>query len=458
MSFALDYIDKERQRSEAVQALRENERRLSTLLSNLPGMAYRCRMDEQWTMEFVSEGCQELTGYAPSDLVLNKRLCYADLIHPEDEAQVRALVEAAVLRNTRFHAVYRIRTASGSEKWVAEHGVAVRAPNGDVVALEGIIGDITKRKETELRIRAFSDLGLKLSAARTAVEAAETMVQTAGELLEYDACSVQIYSRQTDRMQHVLHQDTIEGVRQKTAPHRNHAPPSELARRVLNEGGQLILKKNASEVTPGGSPFGDVRRLSASIILAPIRDGSQVIGMVSLHSYSLGAYDEQSLETLQALADHCGGAWTRIQAHESLQALEQQLRHSQKMEAVGQLAGGVAHDFNNLLTVMRGNADLALMEEQKLTPTSRKCLKQIIAAAERAANLTRQLLVFSRKQVIQVGPVDLNDVIRNLTSMLKRIIGENITLKCEYRPRILLHPGRRGHDRADPGEFGGQRP
>ncbi|MGD0259483.1 MAG: PAS domain S-box protein [Verrucomicrobiota bacterium] len=116
--------------------------------------------------------------------------------------------------------------------------------------------------------------------------------------------------------------------------------------------------------------------------------------------------------------------------------LEQQLRQSQKMEAVGQLAGGVAHDFNNMLAVIRGNAELILMEADRHTAQTKEGLKQVVAASERAANLTRQLLAFSRKQVMQSRPLVLNDVLADLTKMLRRIIGEHIDLQCRYSAEL----------------------
>jgi two-component system cell cycle sensor histidine kinase/response regulator CckA len=114
----------------------------------------------------------------------------------------------------------------------------------------------------------------------------------------------------------------------------------------------------------------------------------------------------------------------------SRRQLEEQFRHAQKMEAIGQLAAGVAHDFNNLLTVMCGNAELLLLDPAQHDSQTGECLKEITAAAERAASLTRQLLVFSRKQAMRSQPLSLNDVISNLTRMLKRIIGEDIELQC----------------------------
>lgn len=111
--------------------------------------------------------------------------------------------------------------------------------------------------------------------------------------------------------------------------------------------------------------------------------------------------------------------------------LENQLRQAQKMEAVGQLAAGVAHDFNNLLTVIQGHVSLRLASPN-LEPVMTESLKQVLSAAERAAALTSQLLAFSRKQIMQPRALDLNELIGNLSHMLRRLIGEHINLQCEW--------------------------
>jgi PAS domain S-box-containing protein len=124
--------------------------------------------------------------------------------------------------------------------------------------------------------------------------------------------------------------------------------------------------------------------------------------------------------------------------------LEMQLQQSQKMEAIGRLAGGVAHDFNNLLTVIRGYSDLLLLQLEG-TSAMRKQVEEIQKAGERASSLTRQLLAFSRKQVLQPKTIDLNEIVANTEKMLRRLIGEDIDLVTVLKPDlglVLVDPGQ----------------
>ncbi|MFZ5446356.1 MAG: ATP-binding protein [Myxococcota bacterium] len=115
--------------------------------------------------------------------------------------------------------------------------------------------------------------------------------------------------------------------------------------------------------------------------------------------------------------------------------LEAQLRHSQKMEAVGRLAGGVAHDFNNLLTVINSNAEL-LLEDPLLAPALAEDVEMIRSAGQSAAGLTRQLLAFSRKQVLQPVVLELGTLVRDIEKMLRRVIGEDVSLEAHCAPGL----------------------
>jgi PAS domain S-box-containing protein len=125
----------------------------------------------------------------------------------------------------------------------------------------------------------------------------------------------------------------------------------------------------------------------------------------------------------------------RKQAEQEMETIQQQLLHSQKMEAIGTLAGGVAHDFNNLLTAIHGCLDLAMMKIDQESSAYHD-LREVHSAAARASDLTRQLLLFSRQHLIQFKTIDLNKTITNLLKMLHRLIGEDISILMALEPKL----------------------
>ncbi|MGF1611939.1 MAG: PAS domain-containing protein [Kiloniellales bacterium] len=249
--FAEDITDQ----IEAEEARAESERRLATLLDNLPGGAYRVRNDETWTGEYRSAGYWKLTGYSPADLANSPRHGgFGELVvHPDDLGRLRADIAAAIEELRPFEFEYRIITKSGELRWLWERGRCVSAPGEKPEMLEGIVADITEHRQ-----------------------------------------------------------------------------------------------------------------------------------------------------------------------------LQERLRQSQKMEAVGQLTGGVAHDFNNLLAVILGNLDLA--EERARDEQLKALIGTAIKAADRGSRLTRQLLAFGRRQMLQPEVTDLSALLRGLETLLSRTLGETIAI------------------------------
>ncbi len=385
--------------------------------------------DNDGVVLWHNEAFTRITGYNRDEVIGHKTNLIKSGKHPEKfyEQMWQTILSGQTWRGEI------VNRRKDGRLYVEEMAITpVRNDGGEITHFVAIKDDITERKRHELRSAAFSSLGQRLSTAKTANEAARIVMEVADELLGWDAFTFDLFSPEDNVLTQVLTIDLIEGQRREFTQPAAHEHPSALASRVIQFGGQLFLRDSAQPRPLESHRFGDVDRVSASILYVPIRNGEKVLAVFSIHSYQHRAYDLAGLEVLLALADHCAGALDRINTEEALRHAQEQLRQAQKMEAIGQLAGGVAHDFNNLLAVIRGNIEIVMMEPSAVDPESKECLKAITTAADRAADLTRQLLAFGRKQALKTQVLNLNEVVANLSKMLERIIGENIKLLCDY--------------------------
>ena len=137
------------ERKKAEEALQESQRALSTLMGNLPGMAYRFRNDSDRSLEFVSEGCYKLTGYKSEEFLGSASISMSQLTYPDDRDRFWIAVQTAINKRRPYQLIYRIVAKNEEIKWVWEQGIGIFSPSGEMVALEGLITDITKRKRAE---------------------------------------------------------------------------------------------------------------------------------------------------------------------------------------------------------------------------------------------------------------------------------------------------------------------
>lgn len=165
---------------------RESERRLNTLLNHLPGMAYRCLNDHDWTIQLVSQGSEALIGYRPDELEGSRVVSFASLVHPEDKARLEHEVETAIDQRRPYQIVYRNRHRNGDYRWVWEQGQAVFDDVGDVVCLEGFITDVTDQQESQ-RVQSAVVQVASTVTARAGDGYFQQLIATLVDLLEAEA-------------------------------------------------------------------------------------------------------------------------------------------------------------------------------------------------------------------------------------------------------------------------------
>ncbi len=190
-----------------------------------------------------------------------------------------------------------------------------------------MINDVTERKRIEHRDAALSKLGQSLSSATSPAEAAEIIRAVADDLFNWDAFTLDLYSAELGRISPILNVDTDRNGQRFEIPVRGESrEPSGMAQRIIAQGAELILREEPVIMPEDVFPIGDTSRPSASLMLVPIRNRTKVIGILSIQSYRTNAYDQADLNTLQTLADHCGGALERIRAEQALRESEQRFR------------------------------------------------------------------------------------------------------------------------------------
>ena len=361
----------------AASAMRESAARHRQVLDALPVIVYRLESTPPHKPILVNRAV-EMLGY-PRDEWLSRADMWLRCMHPDDRARMMSQSADAWSRGVAMDCQYRMVARDGSVYWFRDSGEFLLDESGQRSVWQGIMQDITSQRD---HLEASAAIRFQARLLDT-VEQAVIATDVDGIVTYWNAFAERLYGWTSAEA-------VGQSIMTLTVIPETAATSAEimvrLARSESWSGELLVRRKNGDEFL-------------ALITNAPIFDAEgRLIGIVGV-----------SMDTSER------------------RHLEEQLRQSQKMEAVGRLAGGIAHDFNNLLTVIKVSTDL-LLEESDAADPGTDDLRQIAAASERAAGLTRQLLSFSRKQMLDPKVVALNEVVHTLGPMLARLIGEDVMI------------------------------
>ena len=434
-------------RLDAVDALRRKEASYRLLVENQSDLIIK--MDRAGSLLFVSPSFCQAFGMRREELL--DHTFWALVCESDRAAAARSLGEL----DSPPHQVYFEHQADTvlGRRWFAWRGTAVLGGQGEVAEIIGVGRDITdkRRAEDALRYRSrFEELLSDVSTRFVNVAAGDigNQIEEAlggfASLCGSDGAYVLLAERHS-RAFTVAYAAGPRGLAIKqTDPAHLLEPVDWWLPRF--RAGTPVPTSELDELPPEREEIrGVMRALDArSFVDVPLVYGEAFIGIVRFFTSEQRQWTEDELHLLKMLGQLVANALRRQQSERSLQALQEQLLQSQKMEAIGRLAGGVAHDFNNLLTGIIGYAEMAMSSLQEDEPLYED-LGEIYSAAHRAAGLTSQLLAFSRRQVVELQELNLNAVVRDSQRMLGRIIGEDVEL--------VFQPGQGlGSVRTDPAQ------
>jgi len=269
-----------------------------------------------------SDEMYRIAGFAPGAVEVSNELFFR-LVPAEEHAIIRDAVARALRERRPYSVVHRLIRPDGEERIVQETAqVFCDETTGQPEKLIGAALDTTEQRRAERQVSAFATLGRRLGGAGTAEEAARIIMETADDLLGWDACWLHVYDAAADRARSVLNMDVVEGRRQVIGPAYHEGAPSALSRRVLRDGPQLMVREPAAPNQEELIPFGDTSRRSASLMIVPVRHAGEPIALLSIQSYAPHAYRSDDLTSLEALADYCAGALARIGALEAMRRSE----------------------------------------------------------------------------------------------------------------------------------------
>ncbi len=363
------------ERKRVEEDLRESQRKLLTLIANLPGFAYRCKNDRDWTLEYLSEGVSDLTGYTADDYLVQRSISYGEKTHPDDREHVWQEVQIAVEHHHPFEITYRILTKSGEVKWVWERGEGIYEPDGTLSYLEGFVTDITERKRAEHLLRQSEERYRRL----ITISPYAILVHRGDHIIFANDQAIKLFG--AVKAEEILQKSPMD---------------------LFHPDYHVVIGERIHELLEGRAQVPMVEEQIMTL------DGTAIDVEVSTARF----VDEEGPAILAMLQD--------ISERKRLQ---EQLRKTERIAELGTLASGMAHEIGTPMNVILGRAEY-LMDRVTEEPI-KKGLQTIVTQVERITRVMNQLLSFARRKTPERCPLDLRGTIEAGMELFQERLARN---------------------------------
>ncbi len=363
------------ERRQVEEVIREGERKLATLVGNLPGFVYRCQNNRDWIFEYVSEGVCDLTGYTTGEYLVQRSTSYGATMHPDDRERVWHEVQDALAHHQPFEMTYRILTRSGEVKWVWERGEGIYTAEGPLNYVEGFVTDVTERKRAEQLLRQSEESYRRL----IAFSPYAILVNRGDRIVFANDQAIKLFG--AVRASEILGKSLLALI------HPDH---------------HVVVRERIHELLEG------MQAVPVSEDKIVRLDGTSIDVEVSATRFT----DEEGPAILVMLRDVS-----------ERKRLQEQLRRTERIAELGTLASGMAHEIGTPMNVILGRAEY-LMDRVTEEPI-KKGLHTIVTQVERITKVMNQLLSFARRKTLERRPLDLQKAIEDSVEIFRERLAKN---------------------------------
>jgi len=413
--------------------LYERERVFKTLIGNLPGFAYRCNNDKNWTMTYISEQCEEITGYKPDEFLDNKSVAFNDIIKKEYKDLLWEKWQDLLSKRQIFEHEYPIITKAGTEKWVWERGKGIYSDDNKVLYLEGFIFDITKIKRDDVIQQMQYTIANAVVNSKSLRELLPVVKTELSKLIDTSNFFVAAYDRKTETLRQLIWVDEKDEYDEWNAD-------NSLSGYVVKSGKRLLIKKDEVPDFERTNNLNLIGTTSECWLGVPLKSGNNVLGAIVVQSYNdLNAYDKSSAELLEIIANQISIYIEKKRAEEELIIAKEKAEESDKLKTA--FLQNMSHELRTPLNSILGFSQL--LSEESMTGDEVKTYSDFIqSGGKRLLKLIDNIIDISK---IEAKKIKLDYSVFNVSKLVEEVLSQ-FMLNAQLQKIELIHKNLTGNN------------